>query len=238
YVVPTGRVVVPTRRFVVPTGRVVVPTGRVVSPGRIPTGSGFWGFHVWSIVVNRSVPMVSLLLLLFRDEIEREELRGVAIQFCTFLEGEICTSGSQFFLGYRIGAMVSSSVKGLKIAFAAILVKMGVLQIGTRAMVIENKAAIRQLIDDRVAAALEAQVANMKNTDNTNRNPEQALVARKCSYKEFMSCQPLNFKGSEGAVGLIRWFERTKSVFSHSNCTEDCNVKFATGTLTEEALSW
>ncbi|GJV00265.1 hypothetical protein Tco_1329535 [Tanacetum coccineum] len=27
-------------------------------------------------------------------------------------------------------------------------------------------------------------------------------------------------------------------MFSHSNCTEDCKVKFATGTLTEEALSW
>ncbi|GKA42592.1 hypothetical protein Tco_0735252 [Tanacetum coccineum] len=27
-------------------------------------------------------------------------------------------------------------------------------------------------------------------------------------------------------------------MFSRSNCTEDCKVKFATGTLTEEALSW
>ncbi|GJZ32802.1 reverse transcriptase domain-containing protein, partial [Tanacetum coccineum] len=43
---------------------------------------------------------------------------------------------------------------------------------------------------------------------------------------------------TEGAVGLIRWFERTESVFLHSNCTEDCKVKFATGTLTEEALYW
>ncbi|GJS04285.1 reverse transcriptase domain-containing protein [Tanacetum coccineum] len=57
-------------------------------------------------------------------------------------------------------------------------------------------------------------------------------------YKDFMSCQPFNFKGTEGTVGLIRWFERTESVFLHSNCTEDCKVKFATGTLTEEALSW
>ncbi|GJY94576.1 reverse transcriptase domain-containing protein [Tanacetum coccineum] len=29
-----------------------------------------------------------------------------------------------------------------------------------------------------------------------------------------------------------------ESVFSRSNCTEDCKVKFATGTLTKEALSW
>nr|GFA89773.1 putative reverse transcriptase domain-containing protein [Tanacetum cinerariifolium] len=44
--------------------------------------------------------------------------------------------------------------------------------------------------------------------------------------------------GSEGAIGLIRWFEHTESVFSHSNCTEECKVKFDTGTLTEESLSW
>ncbi|GKF33143.1 reverse transcriptase domain-containing protein, partial [Tanacetum coccineum] len=84
------------------------------------------------------------------------------------------------------------------------------------------------------------QASNMENANNTNRNTRQGEthVAKKCRYKEFMSCQPFNFKGREGAVGLIRWFERTKSVFSHSNCTEDCKVKFATGTLTEEALSW
>nr|GFD03309.1 reverse transcriptase domain-containing protein [Tanacetum cinerariifolium] len=75
---------------------------------------------------------------------------------------------------------------------------------------------------------------------NANRNPEprEAPVARKCSYKEFMSCQHFNFKGLEGVIGLICWFERTELVFSRSNCTKDCKVKFATGTLTKEALSW
>ncbi|GKB98546.1 reverse transcriptase domain-containing protein [Tanacetum coccineum] len=43
---------------------------------------------------------------------------------------------------------------------------------------------------------------------------------------------------AKGAVGLISWFERTESVFSRSNCIEDSKVKFATGTLTEDALSW
>ncbi|GJW58841.1 hypothetical protein Tco_0105572 [Tanacetum coccineum] len=102
-----------------------------------------------------------------------------------------------------------------------------------------TQAAIRKLVADSVATALEVQAATMANTDNTNRNTgeREALVARKCSYKEFMSCQPINFKGTEGAIRLIGWFERTKSVFSHSNCTKDYKVKFATGTLTEEALS-
>ncbi|GJU95169.1 hypothetical protein Tco_1319925 [Tanacetum coccineum] len=93
-----------------------------------------------------------------------------------------------------------------------------------------TQAAIKKLVADSVSAALGAQAATMANNDNTNRNTREreAPVARKCSYKEFTSCQPINFKGSEGVVGLIRWFERTESVFSRSNCTEDCKVKFAT----------
>nr|GEZ40644.1 reverse transcriptase domain-containing protein [Tanacetum cinerariifolium] len=98
----------------------------------------------------------------------------------------------------------------------------------------------QKLIDDRVAAALKAQAANMANASNTNRNPKprEVPIERKCSYKEFMSCQPFNFKGSEGAVGLIYWFDRIESVFSRSNCIKDCKVKFATCTLTNKALSW
>nr|GEV35904.1 reverse transcriptase domain-containing protein [Tanacetum cinerariifolium] len=103
-----------------------------------------------------------------------------------------------------------------------------------------TQAAIRQLVADSVAATLEAQVANMANTENTNRNPDprETPAARKCTYKEFMSCQPFYFNGTEGAFGLIHWFERTESVFSRSNCTEDCKVKFSTGTPTKDALSW
>ncbi|GJZ16288.1 hypothetical protein Tco_0551965, partial [Tanacetum coccineum] len=93
-----------------------------------------------------------------------------------------------------------------------------------------TQAAIKKLVADSVAAALEAQAATMANVDNTNRNTRQREipVEIKCSYKEFMSCQPFNFKGIKGAIGLICWFERTESVFLRSNCTEDCKVKFAT----------
>ncbi|GKG24676.1 hypothetical protein Tco_0395304, partial [Tanacetum coccineum] len=49
-----------------------------------------------------------------------------------------------------------------------------------------TQAAIRKLVADSVATALEAQAATIANTDNTTR-PREAPVARKCSYKEFMS---------------------------------------------------
>ncbi|GJS41172.1 hypothetical protein Tco_0566215 [Tanacetum coccineum] len=41
---------------------------------------------------------------------------------------------------------------------------------------------------------------------------------------------------NEGAVDLIRWFERTESVFSRSKCVEEDRVIFATGTLTDDAI--
>nr|GEX48648.1 reverse transcriptase domain-containing protein [Tanacetum cinerariifolium] len=103
-----------------------------------------------------------------------------------------------------------------------------------------TQAAIKKLVVDSVATALETQATTMVNADNANRNPEprEAPIAKRCSYKEFMSYQPFNFKGSEGTVGLIHWLKRTESVFSCSNYTKDCKVKFATGRLTKEALSW
>ncbi|GJR07760.1 reverse transcriptase domain-containing protein [Tanacetum coccineum] len=85
-----------------------------------------------------------------------------------------------------------------------------------------------------------SQAATMANADNPNRNtgPREIPVAKRGNYKEFISCQPFYFNGTEGAVGLIRWFERTESVFSRSNCAEENRVTFATGTLTDDALSW
>ncbi|GJS53600.1 reverse transcriptase domain-containing protein [Tanacetum coccineum] len=99
--------------------------------------------------------------------------------------------------------------------------------------------AIRQLIAD-ISAALEAQAAAMANADNPNRNtgPREIPVAKRGNYKEFINCQPFYFNGTEGAVDLIRWFERTESVFSRSKCAEEDRVTFATGTLTNDALSW
>nr|GEX59542.1 RNA-directed DNA polymerase, eukaryota, reverse transcriptase zinc-binding domain protein [Tanacetum cinerariifolium] len=80
----------------------------------------------------------------------------------------------------------------------------------------------------------------MAETDNPIRNtrPIEILVAKKGNYKEFISCQPFYFNGTEGVVGLIRWFKRTESVFSRSNYAEENKVAFATGTLTNDALSW
>ncbi|GKB45652.1 hypothetical protein Tco_0896405 [Tanacetum coccineum] len=103
-----------------------------------------------------------------------------------------------------------------------------------------TQAAIRQLIIDGIVVALEAQAAAMTNANNPNRNtePREIPVGKRENYKEFINYQPFYFDGTEGAIGLIRWFEHTESVFSCSKCAEEDRVTFATGTLTDDALSW
>ncbi|GJZ05749.1 hypothetical protein Tco_0539542 [Tanacetum coccineum] len=74
-------------------------------------------------------------------------------------------------------------------------------------------ATIQKLINNGIAAALEAQAATTASASNPNRNtrPTGIPVAKMGNYKEFISCQPFYFNGTEGAVELIRWFERTES---------------------------
>ncbi|GKF08283.1 putative reverse transcriptase domain-containing protein, partial [Tanacetum coccineum] len=63
-------------------------------------------------------------------------------------------------------------------------------------------------------------------------------TARPCFYADFMTCQPLNFKGTEGVVGLTWWIEKMESVFNISGCAIENQVKFATCTLLGAALTW
>ncbi|GJT73177.1 hypothetical protein Tco_1032463 [Tanacetum coccineum] len=84
---------------------------------------------------------------------------------------------------------------------------------------------------------------NGENGNGGNGNPNEngrgdRPVARECTYQDFMKCQPLNFKGTKGVVRLIRWFEKMETVFHISNCPEKSQVKYATCTLLNSALTW
>ncbi|GJS35253.1 reverse transcriptase domain-containing protein [Tanacetum coccineum] len=63
-------------------------------------------------------------------------------------------------------------------------------------------------------------------------------VAREYTYQDFLKCQPLSFNGTKGIVGLTRWFEKMETVFHISNCLEKYQVKYATCTLLNNALTW
>ncbi|GJR17615.1 putative reverse transcriptase domain-containing protein [Tanacetum coccineum] len=83
------------------------------------------------------------------------------------------------------------------------------------------------MINEGVTAALAARDATRNGDDSHTsgtgaRRPVQ--VARECTYLDFLKCQPLNFKGTEGVVGLTQWFEKMESVYSISNCTVACQT--------------
>ncbi|GKA34434.1 hypothetical protein Tco_0720863 [Tanacetum coccineum] len=124
-------------------------------------------------------------------------------------------------------------------------------------------ATIEEMINRRVAEALETREANRNiglgncNDEGGNRNGngngnggrngngnhhendrDARPVIRECTYHDFMKCQPLNFKGTEGVVGLIRWFEKMETVFHSSNFLDKYQVKYATCTLLNSALTW
>ncbi|GJY41978.1 putative reverse transcriptase domain-containing protein [Tanacetum coccineum] len=64
------------------------------------------------------------------------------------------------------------------------------------------------------------------------------LVARECTFQDFLKCKPQNFSGTEGVVGLTRWFEKIKTVFNISNCPSKYQVKYATCTMQDSVLTW
>ncbi|GJT04214.1 putative reverse transcriptase domain-containing protein [Tanacetum coccineum] len=80
---------------------------------------------------------------------------------------------------------------------------------------------------------------------NGNRNGNHGMnyggfmpVARECTFQDFLKCKPHNFSGTEGVVGLTRWFEKIETVFNISNCPSKYQVKYATCTLQDSALTW
>ncbi|GJR31052.1 putative reverse transcriptase domain-containing protein [Tanacetum coccineum] len=80
-----------------------------------------------------------------------------------------------------------------------------------------TNAQLQAMIDEGVTAALAARDATRNGNDSHTsgtgaRRPVQ--VAHECTYPDFLKCQPLNFKGTEGVV------------------------KFATCTLQGNALTW
>ncbi|GKC43636.1 putative reverse transcriptase domain-containing protein, partial [Tanacetum coccineum] len=48
----------------------------------------------------------------------------------------------------------------------------------------------------------------------------------------------MNYRGTEGVVRLTHWFEKMETVFNISNCPPKYQVKYATCTLQDSALTW
>nr|GFA26580.1 hypothetical protein [Tanacetum cinerariifolium] len=86
-----------------------------------------------------------------------------------------------------------------------------------------TNAQLQAMIDQGVTAALAARDA-LKSTNGDDSHNSGTGVRRKeratheCTYTDFLKCQPLPFKGTEGVSSLSQLRERMESVFHISNC--------------------
>ncbi|GKE68238.1 hypothetical protein Tco_1526310, partial [Tanacetum coccineum] len=88
--------------------------------------------------------------------------------------------------------------------------------------------AVEQLIEARVFAAL-ANHETLRN--NTNGHGDR-------SHNSGTGIKGTTPTPREWVVVLAQWFEKKKSVFHISNCAVENQVKFATCTFVENALTW
>nr|GEY93672.1 hypothetical protein [Tanacetum cinerariifolium] len=101
---------------------------------------------------------------------------------------------------------------------------------------------VDQLVQDGIAAAIRDERERVRReatkAEGPVRDPMTAPIARECSFVGFLKCGPMQFHGTEGAVGLVCWFEKMENTFEISKCVEVRKVKFATATLYGRALTW
>ncbi|GJV86573.1 hypothetical protein Tco_1530511 [Tanacetum coccineum] len=104
----------------------------------------------------------------------------------------------------------------------------------------DDKSPSSKPVDAAIAAkrARHANAGNDVRGSRPVRGQDSAPVVHECNFVGFIKCNPTAFHGTEGAVELQRWFEKTESVFGISECAEGKKVKFAAATLQGPALTW
>ncbi|GKB09019.1 putative reverse transcriptase domain-containing protein, partial [Tanacetum coccineum] len=112
-----------------------------------------------------------------------------------------------------------------------------------RIMPITRQGTNDAMTPESIQAMIDREVQRNSTHDDDSQNSGGGIrrpvqPARVCTYPDFMKCQPLNFKGTEGVVGLNQWLKKMESVFHISGCAVENQVKFATCTLLGAALTW
>nr|GEU30313.1 putative reverse transcriptase domain-containing protein [Tanacetum cinerariifolium] len=111
----------------------------------------------------------------------------------------------------------------------------------TRSRASMTHEEVEELVARRVAKEMEAREAT-RNLETLNENEEEQEgfmpMARECTFQGFLKCKPYTFLGTEGVVRLTCWFEKMETVFNISNFPPKYQVKYATCTLQNIALTW
>ncbi|GJZ92213.1 putative reverse transcriptase domain-containing protein, partial [Tanacetum coccineum] len=115
----------------------------------------------------------------------------------------------------------------------------------TRSGASRTREEINEQIDRQMAGALGARTTTRileplmrdkggQDEGNGNGGNRNKGNGNEENGNDFLKCQPLSFSGTEGVVGLTRWFEKMETVFHISNSPEKYQVKIEAA----NAMSW
>ncbi|GJR17648.1 hypothetical protein Tco_0966175 [Tanacetum coccineum] len=96
-----------------------------------------------------------------------------------------------------------------------------------------KKKSVKRIVEKRVAKAIEEYEKTRTDSNNAggsgsaNTGGTVAPEMHGCSYKTFTNGKPHSFNGTEGVVGLKRWFEKMEQVFEICKCAEDDKIPWS-----------
>ncbi|GJU42156.1 hypothetical protein Tco_1195113 [Tanacetum coccineum] len=98
-----------------------------------------------------------------------------------------------------------------------------------------------------ILSQIVTQVTNNVNNANANggngRNDGNSRNGRNggnngCSYKTLLACNPQDYDGKGGSIGLTRSIDKIESVIENNGCAENQKVKYVASSFINKALTW
>ncbi|XP_022014227.1 uncharacterized protein LOC110913713 [Helianthus annuus] len=103
----------------------------------------------------------------------------------------------------------------------------------------ENMPHLAQEVESHVLDVVETMMASkMDELKGMIGDMQGRKGTCECTYKEFMACNPLPFKGEIDPIACQRWIASIEAVFVRSHCEKEDQVMFATSLLQLQAKDW
>ncbi|XP_021993994.1 uncharacterized protein LOC110890675 [Helianthus annuus] len=107
----------------------------------------------------------------------------------------------------------------------------GVMQANLPRLAQEVESRVLGVMDDMMTSKIEELKELIEGSKSKSKE-------RRCTYKDFMACNPATYDGKIDPIACQRWISNIEAVFIRSRCDKEDQVMFATGQLTLQAKDW
>ncbi|XP_022042039.1 uncharacterized protein LOC110944700 [Helianthus annuus] len=109
----------------------------------------------------------------------------------------------------------------------------------TEGVIQANLPQLAQEVESRVLGVVDTMMTSkIEELKELIEGSKSKSKERRCTYKDFMSCNPATYDGKIDPIACQRWISNIEAVFIRSRCDKEDQVMFATGQLTFQAKDW